>query len=136
MGRRASSDRDLGNVAGRRALRAGDPGRIARAAAGLHGNGGNNGAAGAHVVEERQAEAALAFAAAIVEFADDAIIGTTLDGMIMSWNVGAERLYGYSATEVLGWPIGIIIPEDDLPKILKRVGRGEGVDRLETVRAR
>jgi PAS domain S-box-containing protein len=138
MGRRASSDRDPGNGAGRRALRAGDPGRIARAAAGLRGNGGNgdNGTAGAHVVEARRAEAALAFAAAIVEFAHDAIIGTTLDGMIMSWNAGAERLYGYSASEVLGWPIGIIIPGDELPKSLKRIGRGEGVDRRETVVAR
>src|SRR5688572_22599940 len=141
MGRGVSSDRDQGNGGGRRALRAGDSGRIARAAAGLRGNGGNgnngnNGAAGAHVVEARRAEAALAFAAAIVEFADDAIIGTTLDGMIMSWNAGAERLYGYSASEVLGWPIGIIIPGDELPKILKRIGRGEGVDRRETVVAR
>jgi two-component system response regulator AtoC len=51
MGRGASSDRDSGNVAGRPALRAGEPGRIGRAAAGLHGNGGNNGAAGAHVVD-------------------------------------------------------------------------------------
>jgi PAS domain S-box-containing protein len=113
--------------------------RVAPAAADLHGNGrgngGNNGAAAGHVVEERgRAEAALALAASIVESSDDAIVGKTLDGMITSWNAGAERLYGYTAREVIGrWPIGITIPEDELPKILERVGRGERVEHYETV---
>ena len=75
--------------------------------------------------------------AEIVEFSDDAIVGTTLDGMITSWNAGAERLYGYTAREVIGrWPIAITIPEDALPEILVRVGRGERVDHYETVGVR
>src|SRR5437870_12560933 len=101
MGQGASSDRDSGNVARRCALRAGDP---ERAVAGLHGNGGNNGAAGGPVVEERRAEAALAFATPTVESSDDAIVGETLAGVITSWNAGAERLNGYPARELLGRP--------------------------------
>src|SRR5437870_11043582 len=70
--------------------------------------------------------------AGIVEFSDDAIVGSTLDGMITSWNAGAERLYGYTAREVIGrLPIAITIPEDALPEILERVGRGERVDHYE-----
>src|SRR5439155_1594880 len=96
----------------------------------LHRDRRNGGAAAVHVAEERsQAEAALAFAAAIVESSDDAIVGMTLYGMITSWNAGAERLYGYTAREVFGrWPVGITIPEDELPKIPKRVGRGQRVN--------
>ena len=71
-----------------------------------------------------------------MESSDDAIVGMTLYGMITSGNAGAERLYGYTAREVLRWPIGIAIPEDELPKILKRVGRGERVNHYETVGAR
>ena len=134
MGQGASSDRDSGNVARRWALRAGDP---ERAVAGLHGNGGNNGAASGPVVGERGAEAALAFAASIVESSDLAIVGETLDGVITSWNTGAERLYGYPAREVLGRSAtGIIVQGGELPKILKLVGRGERVDRDETVGVR
>ena len=120
------------------ARRAGDPQRVAPAAADLHGNGGHNGAAADHALEARgRADAALAFAASIVESSDDAIISKTLDGMITSWNAGAERLYGYSAREVIGrWPIGITIPEDELPQTLLRVGRGERVDHYETVGVR
>ncbi len=137
MARRVSSERDRGNDAGIWALRAGDSPRVAPAA-GLRGNGRNGGAATDHVVEERgQAEAALAFAASIVESSDDAIVGMTIDGMVTSWNAGAERLYGYTAREVIGrWPIGITVPEDEQPKILKRVGRGERVDHYETVGVR
>ncbi len=72
-----------------------------------------------------------------MESSDDAIVGMTLDGMVTSWNAGAERLYGYTAPEVIGrWPIGITVPEDEQPKILKRVGRGERVDPYETVGVR
>jgi PAS domain S-box-containing protein len=133
MTRRVSSERG-GNGAGIRAIRAGDLPRIAPAA-GLHRDHRNGGAVAVHATEERgQAEAALAFAASIVESSDDAIVGLTLYGMITNWNAGAEQLFGYTAREVLGrWPSGITIPEDDLPKILKRVGRGERVTRYETV---
>ena len=124
MARRVSSEGDRGNGAGIWALRVGDPPRVAPAA-GLRGDGG---AGTDHLVgEQGQAEAALAFAASIVESSDDAIVGMTLDGMITSWNAGAERLYGYTAREVIGrWPIGITVPEDEQPKILKRVGRVNG----------
>jgi PAS domain S-box-containing protein len=134
MARRVSSEGDRGNGAGIWALRVGDPPRVAPAA-GLRGDGG---AGTDHLVgEQGQAEAALAFAASIVESSDDAIVGMTLDGMITSWNAGAERLYGYTAREVIGrWPIGITVPEDEQPKILKRVGRGERVDHYETVGVR
>jgi PAS domain S-box-containing protein len=68
---------------------------------------------------------------------DDAIICTTLDGMITSWNAGAERLYGYTAREVIGrLPIRITIPEDELPEILDRIGREERVEHYETVGVR
>src|SRR5207247_624806 len=60
-----------------------------------------------------QTEAALARVAAIVESSDDAIIGKTLDGMIASWNAGAERRYGYAAREVVGrWPVALVIPPE------------------------
>jgi len=138
MGRRASSDRDRGNVAWRWALRAGDPERVAPAAAGLHGDGGKKGAAAGHVVGERgRAEADLACAASIVESSGDAVIGETLDGIITLWNAGAERLYGYKAHEVIGWPIALIIPREldaELPTILDRIARGEHPDQYETVR--
>ncbi|PYN29801.1 MAG: hypothetical protein DME01_29160 [Candidatus Rokuibacteriota bacterium] len=72
-----------------------------------------------------------------MESSDDAIVGMTLYGMITSWNAGAERLYGYMAREVFGrWPIGITIPENELPKIVKRVGRGQRVNHYETVGVR
>jgi PAS domain S-box-containing protein len=133
MTRRVSSERG-GNGARIRAVGAGDPPRIVPAA-GLHGDRRNGGAAAVHGAEERgEAEAALAFAASIVESSDDAIVGMTLYGMVTNRNAGAEWLHGYTAREVLGrWPHGITIPEDDLPKILIRVGRGERVTRYETV---
>src|SRR5262249_27511644 len=75
--------------------------------------------------------------AAIVESSDDAIIGKTLDGRITSWNRGAERIYGYTAAEVLGQPIGLLIPPDrpnELPDILARLMRGERIEHYETRR--
>ena len=133
MTRRLSSERD-GNGARIRAVRAGDPPRIVPAA-GLHRDDRSGGAAAVHDAEARgEAEAALAFAASIVESSDDAIVGMTLYGMVTNRNAGAEWLHGYTAREVLGrWPSGITIPGDDLPNILERVGRGERVTRYETV---
>jgi PAS domain S-box-containing protein len=77
--------------------------------------------------------------AAIVDSSDDAIIGKTLDAIIVSWNAGAERLYGYSATEVVGQPIAILIPPDhadELPSIMNRLKRGERIEHYETQRLR
>jgi PAS domain S-box-containing protein len=79
------------------------------------------------------------FLAAIVGSSDDAIIGKTLDGTIISWNTGAERIYGYTADQVIGRPISILIPPDrpdELPSILSRIARGERIDHYLTKRAR
>jgi PAS domain S-box-containing protein len=77
--------------------------------------------------------------ASIVESSDDAIIGKTLDGIITSWNKGAERIYGYKAKEVIGLSLLIIFPQDrreELQPILDKIRRGEHVDHYETVRVR
>src|SRR5579871_4274130 len=83
------------------------------------------------------AEVLQAQLAAIVESSDDAIIGKTLDGVITSWNGGAERLYGFTAEEAIGKSIGMIFPADspdELQDILDRVRRGETIKHFETVR--
>jgi PAS domain S-box-containing protein len=75
--------------------------------------------------------------AAIVESSEDAIIAKTLDGIITAWNEGAQRLYGYSAEEVVGQYISILAPpehSDEIPAILRRIGRGERIAQHETVR--
>ena len=87
----------------------------------------------------RRGEEALARLAALVESSEDAIIGESLDGIITSWNGGAERLFGYTAKEVLGQPISILAPPDrpdEMPRILDRLRRGERVEPFETVRVR
>jgi PAS domain S-box-containing protein len=74
--------------------------------------------------------------AAIVEASEDAIIGKTLDGVITSWNKGAQHTFGYSAEEVVGKSIALLVPqgrEDEESTILAAVGRGQ-VERFETVR--
>jgi two-component system cell cycle sensor histidine kinase/response regulator CckA len=89
--------------------------------------------------DRRQAEAISAYLASIVQSCDDAIIGKTLDGTVVSWNAGAERLYGYSAEEVIGRSIALLIPSvrpEELPEVFKTIKRGESVDGLETVRIR
>jgi PAS domain S-box-containing protein len=78
-----------------------------------------------------------AWLAAIIADSDDAIISKALDGTITSWNRGAERLLGYTASEVVGQPITIIIPSERRPEedlILGKVRAGERVDHFETVR--
>jgi PAS domain S-box-containing protein len=78
-------------------------------------------------------------ASIIVESSDDAIISKDLQGIITSWNPGAERLFGYTSEQVLGKPITILIPEDRMreePEILARIRRGERVDHFDTVRRR
>jgi PAS domain S-box-containing protein len=82
-------------------------------------------------------EEAQARLAAIVESSDDAIVSKTLDGIIRSWNAGAERLFGYAPHEVIGRPITLIIPperQDEEHEILARIARGERVQHFETVR--
>ncbi|HKO96834.1 MAG TPA: ATP-binding protein [Pyrinomonadaceae bacterium] len=74
---------------------------------------------------------------AIIESADDAIISKTLDGIITSWNNGARRIFGYTADEIIGKPVTVLIPPDHLseePKILAQIKAGERIDHYETVR--
>jgi PAS domain S-box-containing protein len=77
--------------------------------------------------------------ASIVESSDDAIVSKDLNGVIINWNQGAERIFGYTAEEVVGKPITILIPpdrHDEEPSILERIRRGERVEHFETVRMR
>jgi PAS domain S-box-containing protein len=74
---------------------------------------------------------------ALIDSADDAIVSKTLDGIIASWNKGAERIFGYTAEEVVGKPILILIPPEyrhEEPHILSRIGAGERIEHYETVR--
>lgn len=82
---------------------------------------------------------AAAWLAAIVENSDDAILSKTLDGVITSWNRGAERLFGYTAAEAIGQPVTLVIPEDrhhEEESILRRLRAGDKIDHFETVRRR
>jgi PAS domain S-box-containing protein len=86
-----------------------------------------------------KADKAIGLLASIVDSSDDAIISKTLDGIITSWNTGAERLFGYTATEAIGRPIMMIIPldrHDEERSILARINRGERIDHFDTVRLR
>ena len=86
-----------------------------------------------------ESEEARSRLASIVESSEDAIIGKTLDGVIISWNRGAERVYGYSAGETIGQHISVLVPSgitDDLSQILEKIKRDERVERYETVRAK
>jgi PAS domain S-box-containing protein len=74
---------------------------------------------------------AASWLAAIVESSDDAIVSQTLDGTITSWNPAAQRLFGYTAEEVIGRPISILATpdrEDEMPANLERIRRGEKVE--------
>jgi diguanylate cyclase (GGDEF)-like protein/PAS domain S-box-containing protein len=87
----------------------------------------------------RRAERAMRNLAAIVESSDDAILSTTLDGTILTWNRGAESLYGYPASEAIGRSIEILaepIAPDEMVRILDRVRRGESIAQVEAVRRR
>ncbi|MGO8943378.1 MAG: PAS domain S-box protein [Syntrophobacteraceae bacterium] len=73
----------------------------------------------------------------IVESSGDAIMGITLDGIVLSWNKGAENIYGYHAGEVVGKPVSILLPSDlpgDVSNILDRIRRGEQVEHYQTTR--
>lgn len=89
------------------------------------------------VTDFRQAEQAKRHLAAIIESSADAIISKDLNGVITSWNDGAEQVFGYKAEEVIGKPVTILVPPDrydEEPDILARIRRGELVDRYDTVR--
>ncbi len=90
-------------------------------------------------LELQEAEEHRARLAAIVETSDDAIASKTLDGIVTSWNRAAERIFGYTAAEMMGTPITVIIPPDrqfEEAEVLKRITRGESVQHFETVRVR
>jgi diguanylate cyclase (GGDEF)-like protein/PAS domain S-box-containing protein len=89
------------------------------------------------ITERLEAEHAISHLAAVVESSDDAIISSTIDGTILSWNPGAERLYGYTADEVIGKQISLLAPPsrpDDATELLALVRAGERVQGHRTVR--
>ena len=91
------------------------------------------------ITERRKGEDAIGRLASIVESAQEAIYSLSLDGTILTWNFGAERLYGYRADEAIGRHVSLIVPPDrseELMAIGERVKRGQSVSRYETVRRR
>jgi PAS domain S-box-containing protein len=93
----------------------------------------------ADLIERKQTELVDQRLAAIVGSSHDAIVSKDLNGIITTWNRGAERLFGFTAEEVIGKPVTVVIPADrhnEEPEILERIRRGEQVDHYETVRQR
>ena len=91
------------------------------------------------ITERRRADEAHLLLASIVKSSDDAIIAETMDGAIVSWNSGAEKIFGYQAQEVIGHSLAILQPDDrkeESGRILVRIKNGERVDHYETVRIR
>ena len=91
------------------------------------------------ITDRKRAEETRQRLAAIVQFSDDGIISKNLDGIIESWNAGAERIFGYTAKEAIGQSVEMLIPQDRLdeePAIIARIRRGERIDHYETVRRR
>jgi two-component system CheB/CheR fusion protein len=89
------------------------------------------------ITSRKEAEQVERRLAAIVESSDDAIISKDLNGIVISWNQAAEKMFGYSAREMIGRSITTIIPpelQDDERKILETIGRGERIEHFETVR--
>ena len=88
-------------------------------------------------IERKRTEETLRYLASIVQSSDDAIIGKTLDGIVTSWNKGAERIYGYTESEIIGNPISILVPserKDEVSLILEKIKTGEHIAHYETVR--
>ena len=91
------------------------------------------------ITTQKAAERAKSRLAAIVTSSEDGIIGKTLDGIVTDWNQGAQRIFGYTAEEMIGQTIGILLPsgqEDEMLKILERLKRGERIERYDTHRRR
>jgi PAS domain S-box-containing protein len=91
------------------------------------------------ITNPRSPEFALYWLTALIESAEDAIISKTLDGIITSWNKGAQRIFGYTAEETIGKPVTILIPEghlDEEPAILARLRAGDRIEHYETIRVR
>jgi len=91
------------------------------------------------ITEQKKIEEQMMFLASIVQSSDDAIVSKNLDGIITSWNRGAERIFGYTADEAVGQPITIVIPQDrqdEERQILMRIRRGERIEHFETIRQR
>jgi PAS domain S-box-containing protein len=89
------------------------------------------------ITERKRGEEIALRLAAIVESSDDAIVGKDLDGIVTSWNGGAQRIFGYLAEEIIGKPIGNLIPPDrqkEDEEIMERIRRGQCVEHYETVR--
>src|SRR5712691_7188030 len=90
-----------------------------------------------NINERKNTDEDLYHLASLVESSDEAILSRTLEGVITSWNSGAENLFGYTASEVIGKSLSILIPPDrqeELPEIVERIRMGEIVKRYETVR--
>jgi len=91
------------------------------------------------LARERAVRMALGRLAAIIESSEDAIIGRSLEGKIVSWNAGACKLYGYTEAEAVGQPITFLVAPErgkELAPLLERVGRGEHIRQIETTRRR
>jgi PAS domain S-box-containing protein len=91
------------------------------------------------ITERKRAEEARALLATIVESSDDAIVAQTDDGTILTWNRGAERMYGYQAAEAIGQSMAMLAPGDrqkEVSEILATIARGERIEQYETVRVR
>ena len=91
------------------------------------------------ITKRKLAEEKNRYFAAIIESSDDAIIGKTLDGIVTSWNRGAEKTYGYTAHEMIGKPINTVIPPErwnELPEILEKLKHGEHLEHYVTTRMR
>jgi len=91
------------------------------------------------ITQRKRADEAQAFLASLVESSQDAIVGTNLEGVVVSWNRGATELYGYTPEEMIGKSVSAFIPPDrpvQLPQILEKIRRGESISGYETHRIR